>query len=151
VGFLPLFGGPGYEQSLATGLVVPVTAAIATAISTARGDAPSPLAELGRGVLAGLANLRRCGAAGRNRPAGAGGRRPVLTGCIPPGQGIVVEVPIRGLYPLHETAPDYPNHNRSRSFSELPTRLTFAAARRSMIKDQPRSHRMARIRYDGEN
>ena len=32
VGFLPLFGGPGYEQSLASGLVVPVAAAIASAL-----------------------------------------------------------------------------------------------------------------------
>ena len=29
VGFLPLFGGPGYEQSLATGLLVPAATAIA--------------------------------------------------------------------------------------------------------------------------
>ncbi len=55
IGFLPLFGGPGYEQALATGLVVPVTAAIATAVSTARGESPSPLASVARGVLAGLA------------------------------------------------------------------------------------------------
>jgi hypothetical protein len=55
VGFLPLFGGPGYEQSLATGLIVPSCVAIATAISTARGESSSPLASLGRGVLAGLA------------------------------------------------------------------------------------------------
>ena len=32
VGFLPLFGGPGYEQSLATGLLVPSAAAIAIAL-----------------------------------------------------------------------------------------------------------------------
>ncbi|HVH45526.1 MAG TPA: hypothetical protein VM925_24400 [Labilithrix sp.] len=55
IGFLPLFGGPGYEQSLATGLVVPSAAAIATAVSTARGDSPSPLASVSRGVLTGLA------------------------------------------------------------------------------------------------
>src|SRR5438445_687581 len=29
VGFLPLFGGPGYEHAIATGLVVPSAAAIA--------------------------------------------------------------------------------------------------------------------------
>lgn len=56
VGFLPLFGGPGYEQSLATGLIVPGAAAIATAVDAA--TAPSvtrtPLASVGRGVLAGL-------------------------------------------------------------------------------------------------
>ncbi|HVJ88353.1 MAG TPA: hypothetical protein VM580_01015, partial [Labilithrix sp.] len=55
VGFIPLFGGPGYEQSLAAGLIVPSVAAIATAVSTARGDSPTPLAAVGRGVLAGLA------------------------------------------------------------------------------------------------
>lgn len=55
IGFLPLFGGPGYEQALATGLVVPAAAAIATSVSTARGESPSPLAAVGRGVLAGLA------------------------------------------------------------------------------------------------
>ena len=38
VGFLPLFGGPGYEQSLASGLVVPMAAAIATAIELSASD-----------------------------------------------------------------------------------------------------------------
>lgn len=51
VGFLPLFDGPGYEQSLATGLLVPSTAAIAVALAK---DA-TPLARVGRGVLLGLA------------------------------------------------------------------------------------------------
>lgn len=55
LGFVPLFGGPGYEQSLATGLVVPAAAAIAVAVSSARGESPSPLAGIGRGVLVGLA------------------------------------------------------------------------------------------------
>lgn len=55
IGFLPLFGGPGYEHALATGLIAPAAAAIATAVSTARGESPSPLAAVGRGVLAGLA------------------------------------------------------------------------------------------------
>lgn len=55
IGFLPLFGGPGYEHALATGLIAPSAAAVATAVSTARGDSPSPLAAVGRGVLAGLA------------------------------------------------------------------------------------------------
>lgn len=36
IGFLPLFGGPGYEQALATGLIVPSAAAIAIAIDTAK-------------------------------------------------------------------------------------------------------------------
>src|SRR5688572_12297997 len=55
IGFLPLFGGPGYEQALATGLIVPASAAIATAIDAARGGSRSPLASLGRGALAGVA------------------------------------------------------------------------------------------------
>lgn len=54
VGFLPLFGGPGYEQSLASGLVVPAAAAIATALDASRERPSSPLASVGRGVLAGL-------------------------------------------------------------------------------------------------
>jgi tetratricopeptide (TPR) repeat protein len=64
VGFLPLFDGPGYEQSLATGLLVPSAAAIAIALETARNasagegagvGARTPLASVGRGVLLGLA------------------------------------------------------------------------------------------------
>jgi hypothetical protein len=53
VGFLPLFGGPGYEQSLASGLIVPSAAAIATACELSAGDAPGPLESVGRGVLSG--------------------------------------------------------------------------------------------------
>jgi len=34
IGFLPLFGGPGYEHALASGVVVPAAAAIATALAT---------------------------------------------------------------------------------------------------------------------
>jgi hypothetical protein len=52
IGFLPLFGGPGYEHALATGLIAPTAAAIATALDR---SAPSALARLGRGVLAGVA------------------------------------------------------------------------------------------------
>jgi tetratricopeptide (TPR) repeat protein/outer membrane lipoprotein SlyB len=55
VGFLPLFGGPGYEQALAAGLIVPSAAAIATALDAARRGSSSPLDSVGRGVLAGLA------------------------------------------------------------------------------------------------
>ncbi|MBX3220733.1 MAG: hypothetical protein KF795_09455 [Labilithrix sp.] len=55
VGFLPLFGGPGYEHALASGLIVPSAAAIATAIDAARRGSPSPLASVARGVIAGLA------------------------------------------------------------------------------------------------
>jgi len=56
VGFLPLFGGPGYEQALASGLIVPSTAAVATACELSRpeGRAPSPIACVGRGVQTGL-------------------------------------------------------------------------------------------------
>ncbi len=55
VGFLPLFGGPGYEHALATGLIVPPLAAIVTALDVlGRDPAETPLGSLGRGVLAGL-------------------------------------------------------------------------------------------------
>ena len=53
VGFLPLFGGPGYEQSLASGLVVPVAAAIAAAIELSGGTAPAPVVCVGRGIATG--------------------------------------------------------------------------------------------------
>src|SRR4051812_35591382 len=55
VGFLPLFGGPGYEQSLATGLIVPSATAIAVALDAARSKNRTPLETLARGVLLGLA------------------------------------------------------------------------------------------------
>ncbi len=56
IGFAPLFGGPGYEQSLAAGLVLPAAAAIATALDVARADrTASPLWVVGRGVASGLA------------------------------------------------------------------------------------------------
>lgn len=60
VGFLPLFGGPGYEHAVASGLITPAAAAIATAIDVSR-DTPdggrplTPLGAVARGVLAGLA------------------------------------------------------------------------------------------------
>jgi tetratricopeptide (TPR) repeat protein len=54
VGFVPLFGGPGYEQALASGLVVPSAAAIATAFDLEDRDAPSPLACVSRGLVSGL-------------------------------------------------------------------------------------------------
>jgi tetratricopeptide (TPR) repeat protein len=56
VGFIPLFGGPGYEHSLASGLLVPSSAAIATACELSRDDVPVPLpvACVGRGVRSGL-------------------------------------------------------------------------------------------------
>jgi hypothetical protein len=52
VGFLPLFGGPGYEQSLASGLVVPSAAAIATALDVSV-SVEAPLACFGRGLACG--------------------------------------------------------------------------------------------------
>ncbi len=52
VGFLPLFGGVGYEYGLACGLLLPGAAAIATALDTSAGDAP-PLACVGRGLALG--------------------------------------------------------------------------------------------------
>ena len=62
VGFLPLFGGPGYEQSLASGLVVPMAAAIAAALeASARSGAPDGSVVAGAamtpvaGVLRGIA------------------------------------------------------------------------------------------------
>ncbi|MDB4934743.1 MAG: hypothetical protein JWP87_1715 [Labilithrix sp.] len=54
IGFVPLFGGPGYEQSLATGLIVPSACAIAIALDTAKRER-TPLASVGRGVVLGLA------------------------------------------------------------------------------------------------
>lgn len=53
IGFVPLFGGPGYEQSLATGLLVPSTAAIAIALDSARSER-TPLASVARGALLGV-------------------------------------------------------------------------------------------------
>jgi len=59
IGFLPLFGGPGYEHSLATGLLVPSATAIAIALDTAKstgqqGEQRTPLASVARGVVLGL-------------------------------------------------------------------------------------------------
>ncbi len=54
LGFLPLFGGPGYEHALATGLVVPSVAAVATAWAVASDRESTPLASVGRGVVNGL-------------------------------------------------------------------------------------------------
>lgn len=56
IGFLPLFGGPGYEHAIASGLIVPAAAAIATAIDVSRDDDElTPSSALFRGVCAGLA------------------------------------------------------------------------------------------------
>jgi tetratricopeptide (TPR) repeat protein len=53
VGFLPLFGGPGYEQSLASGLVVPAAAAIATALELSASPCPTVLACAAHGLWCG--------------------------------------------------------------------------------------------------
>lgn len=53
VGFLPLFGGPGYEHALASGLVVPSAAAIATAFDVAGDPKVEPGAAFGRAVASG--------------------------------------------------------------------------------------------------
>jgi hypothetical protein len=55
IGFLPLFGGPGYEHALASGLVVPGAAAIATALWVARERTASPLASVAHGIVVGAA------------------------------------------------------------------------------------------------
>ena len=57
VGFLPLFGGPGYEHALAAGLVLPSAAAIATALDAVRSERReiAPIALIGRGVASGFA------------------------------------------------------------------------------------------------
>lgn len=60
IGFLPQFGGPGYESALAGGLVLPSVAAIATALliatrslTTDNGQLTTPFDALGRGVSLG--------------------------------------------------------------------------------------------------
>ena len=50
IGFLPLFGGLGYEHALASGLIVPSAAAIATAFELSHGAPRAPLASVLRGV-----------------------------------------------------------------------------------------------------
>lgn len=52
-GFLPLFGGPGYEAALAAGIVLPSATAIATAVLVAR-TKPQPFDAFGRGVALGF-------------------------------------------------------------------------------------------------
>jgi len=54
-GFLPLFGGIGYENDLAVGLVCPSVAAIAVARDMARRPPRSPIAELVGGLSFGVA------------------------------------------------------------------------------------------------
>jgi hypothetical protein len=53
IGFLPLFGGPGYEHSLASGLVVPAATAIAAALELSA-SARSPMSGVGRALATGV-------------------------------------------------------------------------------------------------
>lgn len=60
VGFVPQFGGPGYESALAGGLILPSIAAIATALSVSRAQSSIPTLQsflafnaLGRGAAFG--------------------------------------------------------------------------------------------------
>jgi tetratricopeptide (TPR) repeat protein len=53
IGFLPQFGGPGYESALAGGLILPSAVAIATALGVLRERELQPFEALGRGVAGG--------------------------------------------------------------------------------------------------
>ncbi|MCL2448546.1 MAG: hypothetical protein FWD17_06345, partial [Polyangiaceae bacterium] len=53
VGFLPLFGGPGYEHALASGLVVPAAAAIVTALDVSGDACVGPLMAIWMGLATG--------------------------------------------------------------------------------------------------
>jgi hypothetical protein len=55
IGFLPLFGGPGYEHALASGLILPSAAALATMYDRLGSETASPLRSVGRGFASGLA------------------------------------------------------------------------------------------------
>jgi tetratricopeptide (TPR) repeat protein len=50
VGFLPQFGGPGYESALAGGLVLPSAVAVAVALGVVRDRELQPFDAVGRGV-----------------------------------------------------------------------------------------------------
>lgn len=52
LGFLPLFGGPGYEIALAAGVLLPSLVALAVALEVGR-HRPSPFEAVRRGVAAG--------------------------------------------------------------------------------------------------
>lgn len=53
IGFLPLFGGPGYESALAAGLIVPIVVSLVTAFETAKAH-PEPVDAFWKGVGNGL-------------------------------------------------------------------------------------------------
>ena len=52
-GWLPLFGGPGYEAALLAGVVLPSTAAVATALEVS-GTRSAPFEAFSRGLVTGL-------------------------------------------------------------------------------------------------
>ncbi|MEZ4226294.1 MAG: tetratricopeptide repeat protein [Polyangiaceae bacterium] len=54
VGFLPLFGGPGYEAALAAGVILPATAAVAVALHVRFGEFEA-FDSLARGLFLGAA------------------------------------------------------------------------------------------------
>lgn len=54
VGFLPLFGGLGYEYAVAAGLLLPATAAIAEALGLSSGEARAPLGMVLHGLVTGV-------------------------------------------------------------------------------------------------
>jgi len=54
LGFVPQFGGPGYESALSAGLILPVLTALSVAVETSRARA-EPRAAFDRGVVTGLA------------------------------------------------------------------------------------------------
>jgi tetratricopeptide (TPR) repeat protein len=59
IGFLPLFGGPGYEAALALGVLLPLPLALLTA-ARAQSDTRSPLAAWTSGIVLALALVLAC-------------------------------------------------------------------------------------------
>ena len=57
IGFVPLFGGPGYESSLATGIFVPSVVAVATAFGLTRGERREPFDAFCRAVANGALTI----------------------------------------------------------------------------------------------
>jgi hypothetical protein len=54
IGFLPLFGGPGYEQAFVSGLLLPSAASLATAFELSSGSPDAPGSCVRRGLGSGL-------------------------------------------------------------------------------------------------
>ncbi|APR75365.1 Hypothetical protein A7982_00711 [Minicystis rosea] len=50
LGFVPLFGGPGYEIALGAGLILPFVVAITAALDLSKGPAPRPIDALARAI-----------------------------------------------------------------------------------------------------